>query len=448
VGATTPSQIVTPGVTTPFVSRITAAQSNCCHPNRLSTPFPIHRLMAVSSKRSSSTFPSRLGRRGRGVAGRQPRTPVIGIEAEFTVYVKDEKCLPEQVFRSPQALIRDPMIPRTGRSFHLPSGGALYFDTGVVEVATPIIEIESGCCLRVVRSLWEQIEFVRKELDAWEEKQGSSVRLEGFSTHYNISVPAAGAAHAWRLAKTLTFLLHPAVMLLAANRLSTGVGVRPRGNRVEVTVDFTPDPALMLATTAFIVGVVLEVLDWSRISVGEMTKRGNPVIEGFAPCRHTSRKGFLARHDCFPKNPFATDPNEETWRVTDGRTLSLRQIATEIALPFRNRIRQVADKTVVRHILAVLSGSARSLLDFPERPRRYEDAGRDIDFNRRGMRTLPRSRYEKVIRRVITHEPIQVGRSLYRPERMQGWYEISFRNTRTGHLRIFNLDDLARHCAV
>ena len=38
------------------------------------------------------------------------------------------------------------------------------------------------------------------------------------------------------------------VMMLAANRKSTGIGVRPRGNRVEVTADFTPDASLMIAT--------------------------------------------------------------------------------------------------------------------------------------------------------------------------------------------------------
>ena len=64
-------------------------------------------------------------------------------------------------------------LPRTGRSYHLPSGGALYFDTGVVEVATPIIELEPACCLRVVRSLWEQIAFVREELDHWELRTGA-----------------------------------------------------------------------------------------------------------------------------------------------------------------------------------------------------------------------------------------------------------------------------------
>ncbi len=31
-------------------------------------------------------------------------------------------------------------------------------------------------------------------------------------------------------------------MLVGANRRSTGIGVRPRGNRIEITADFTPDP--------------------------------------------------------------------------------------------------------------------------------------------------------------------------------------------------------------
>src|SRR5438094_2652929 len=123
------------------------------------------------------------------IAESAPQKPVIGFEAEFTLFVRDKKRRPEHVFKTPQTIVRDRMIPRTGRSFHMPSGGAVYFDTGVIEVATPIIEIESGCCVRVVRSLWEQIEFLRAELDAWEQRRGRAVRLEGFSAHYNISLP-------------------------------------------------------------------------------------------------------------------------------------------------------------------------------------------------------------------------------------------------------------------
>jgi hypothetical protein len=109
------------------------------------------------------------GRRARKLApALRPSVPVIGLESEFTLYVQEEKRLPEHVFRNPQQIVRERMIPRAGRSFHLPSGGALYFDTGVIEVATPIIELEPGCCVRAVRSLWEQIAYVRGELDAWE----------------------------------------------------------------------------------------------------------------------------------------------------------------------------------------------------------------------------------------------------------------------------------------
>ena len=387
------------------------------------------------------------GRRTRAVA--QPQQPCIGLEAEFTLYVDGEKRLPEHVFRNPRHVVRAPMIPREGRSWHLPSGGALYFDTGVIEVATPIIEINRGCCVRAGRSLWEQIAYVREELNAWETERGCNVRLEGFSAHYNISIARAlSTAQMHQLALLLTYLLHPPVMLLASNRLSTGVGVRPREGRIEITVDFTPDPDLMVAAASLITGIVLAVSEWPEHDLGVLARRGFPVIAGFQPRAHTSRKGYLARFDCFPRSPFTTDPNSEEWLVTNGRTLSLRRIAHLIAARFRDSIRAVSDADAYKHLFAVLDGRARSLLDFEERPPRYEDVGRVIDWNRRTHRALPRSRYERVIHRVITHRPIRVGAFSYRAERMLGWYEIAFRNLKTGHRRVFTLDDLVRHGAA
>jgi len=82
----------------------------------------------------------------------EPRRTCIGLEAEFSLFVRDEHRKPEHIFRNPQAVIRERTLPRSGRSRHLPSGGAIYFDTGVLEVATPIIEIEKGCCVRAARS--------------------------------------------------------------------------------------------------------------------------------------------------------------------------------------------------------------------------------------------------------------------------------------------------------
>ena len=129
---------------------------------------------------------ARISKTRKGSAQIQPQRPVIGFEAEFTLFVNGRKRRPEAVFGTPQRIVRERMLPRTGRSFHLPSGGAVYFDTGVIEVATPIIEIEPSCCVRAGRSLWEQIAFLRGELDAWERRAGSVARLEGFSTHFNV----------------------------------------------------------------------------------------------------------------------------------------------------------------------------------------------------------------------------------------------------------------------
>ncbi len=68
----------------------------------------------------------------------------MGMEAEFSVTVDGEARRPEDVFGSPRAFVRGDLMHRQGTSYHLPTGGAVYFDTGVVEVATPVIEIERG----------------------------------------------------------------------------------------------------------------------------------------------------------------------------------------------------------------------------------------------------------------------------------------------------------------
>src|SRR3954464_13828022 len=111
----------------------------------------------------------------------------IGLEAEFTVMLDGKPVKPEDVFKSPRRIIRGPLMHRTGRSYHLPTGGAVYFDTGVIEIATPTIEVERSGAARAGRSLWESIRFLREELDAWEQRDGRCVSLAGFSTHYNVS---------------------------------------------------------------------------------------------------------------------------------------------------------------------------------------------------------------------------------------------------------------------
>ncbi len=112
--------------------------------------------------------------------------------------------------------------------------------------------------------------------------------------------------------------------------------------------------------------------------------------------------------------------------------------------PFRREIRRLSDAATLEHIEAVFAGDARSLLDFPERPSAYDDAGHGIDWNRRRVRHWPRTQYEEVIHRVIARNPIQIDGKRYTVQRMQGWYEIVFREVKTGTRRVLNLDDLVR----
>src|SRR5881628_3006889 len=197
----------------------------------------------------------------------------IGMEAEFAVIIDGVQVRPEDTFGSPRRFIREKMMHRTGRSYHLPTGGAVYFDTGVIELATPTIELGRGCAARAGRSLWESIRFLRAELDAWEQTAGHTVQLAGFSTHYNISfdIPDAtrGPRTVERLAWLLTHIIPFPLMLLATNRKSTGIGARPRGNRVEITADFTPDASLMIASATAIVGIIKAVMRWASYELTE-----------------------------------------------------------------------------------------------------------------------------------------------------------------------------------
>jgi hypothetical protein len=390
-------------------------------------------------------------RRGRffsehAALGTPPRA-VIGLEAEFNLLINGRRRRPEKVFGDPSRLVRRRMIPRTGKSFQSPAGGAIYFDTGVIEVATPIVELEPGCCYRATRLLWEQIRYLRVELDHWAKRNRCECCLQGFSTHYNFSFPAARNSkfrNSTKLAYLLAHILPVPVVLLATNRQSSAVGVRPRKARLEMTADFTPDSTLMLATCAFIAGAVKTVLRWEHFGLRELSRHGIPRITPFRLRKHSSRRGWRVTTDSFGRNPFISDINAPLWKLRDGRILSLRAIAAEILRPFRRRIRQISDGTTLNHIAAVFAGDARSLLDFEKRPETYDDVGRAVDWGRRQKRPWSRSKYEKIIHRVIAREPLRIGQKRYRVTRMNGWYQVDFREIGTNRRCTFNLDELVQ----
>jgi hypothetical protein len=376
------------------------------------------------------------------------RLAAVGLEAELSLFIDERPEKPEKIFGTPRAFIRGPLHHRTGRSYQLPTGAAVYFDTGVIELATPPIELERGCMVRACRLLWESIALVRAELDAWEHRTHHAVRLAGFSAHYNVSIDAGlRGARLDQLARLLTYILPAPAMLLAVNRTSNGIGVRPRGDRIEVTADFTPIPTLMIAAGSLITGIIRDVARWPSHRITSMDRKHIPRIRGFRPIPHTSRKGWLARFDCFPQNPMMTDPNGPVWRLT-GRAgkASLREIGTEIFNQFRRPIARIADPLSLRVIRAVLSGREPSLLDLPQRPSEYDDVGRLCSWRPRHSELAPeRSRLEQVVLHALAGDKLRLDGADYTPTGMRGWSRIVFRRDSDGKQITFALDDLLDH---
>lgn len=427
--------------------------------------------------------------------------PVIGLESEFKVFIDDEEVTPEDVWRTPGAFIDRPLLRRTGKSSQLPTGGAVYFDGGVIEVVTPVIEIAPQCTARVVRSVWEQIGFVRDQLDRWEERNGKRVRLQAFSCHCNISFELGREERSrdrtiQKLALLLAHLLPVPVIVAGANRRSTAVGVRPRRDRIEITLDFTPDPGLMSATIALIVGIVRDVISWPSYRMTELGERGIPAIDNVTVGKHPSRNGWVVRDYHFPRSPFTADPGEPVWDTRDGRR-SLRAIALDIAMAFRDSIRRASDPFGFRLLFAVLRGETPSLLDLKDRPSAYDDIGRETRWGqvlpelgnysagrrredveqlappwrgeapdrrahvrmprrsteRRGrdrrasaavaLPRLTRSAYEKVFLKLGSGKRLKIGDELLTPVAVKGWYHSVFVNPK-GEERLLSIDQILR----
>ncbi len=164
-------------------------------------------------------------------------------------------------------------------------------------------------------------------------------------------------------------------MLVASNRRSTGVGVRPRGGRIEVTVDFTPDPGLMIAAAALITGIGREVMSWPSYDLSLLSRLPIPVVGGVIPGKHTTRKGWLTKDFHYPQSPYTSDVNAPIWKTQFGETVSLRTMGARAAWFFRHSIRKYSDPFSMRLLFAILSGRAPSLLELSDRPSAYEDAG-------------------------------------------------------------------------
>src|SRR5436305_5101411 len=285
--------------------------------------------------------------------------PAIGMESEFNVWIDEIEVDPREYWGHPGAFIDRPLLPREKSSLQLPTGGAVYFDRGVIEVVTPVIELAPSSTARMVRNLWEQIGFVRDQLTRWGKENSHTVRLKAYSSHYSVSyeIPKRQQnkhRNIQKLALLLAYVLPVPVMVAGGNRRSTGVGVRPRGNRLEVTVDFTPDPGLMIATATLIVGIVREVMSWPSYELSLLRTLPIPVIDGVVPGKHTTRKGWLTKDFHYPQSPYTSDIDAPIWKTQFGEMMSLRTMAKRTAWYFRRSIRTFSDPFSFRLLFAIL----------------------------------------------------------------------------------------------
>ncbi|HXI12476.1 MAG TPA: hypothetical protein VNM92_07500 [Thermoanaerobaculia bacterium] len=331
-------------------------------------------------------------------------TAVIGLESEFFVYIDGEEIVPETYWKQPSAFIDQPLLKRSLKAFQLPTGGAVYFDGGVIEVVTPGIEIGPNASAQVVRNLWDQIAFVRDQLTRWGKENGKDVRLTAFGTHYNISFELPREERSkdrtiQKLALLLAHVLPMPVILIGGNRRSTGIGVRPRRNRIEVTLDFTPDPGLMVATASLILGIVRDIMSWPSYRIEVLDEVAVPVPGDVKPGRHTTRKGWLTKDYHFPQSPFTCDVNEAIWKTRSGEVMSLREIASRTAWFFRDSIRRYSDPFSFRLLFSILWGQTPSMLELADRPQAYEDVGHAVRWgtvipelaNYRGINRSPQA---------------------------------------------------------
>lgn len=144
----------------------------------------------------------------------------------------------------------DPTDPHAQRC---PWGGVVTADGPEAEVATPPVDVSPGGVADVVALAATGRAVLGSAL-------GSGYRLEGYSTHLNVSVPRHRDQ---RLAFRFATIFAPSLMLLLDRPTSPGLLVRPRPGRLELGGEFADGAPLGVALT-FAIGATLAASTLSR----------------------------------------------------------------------------------------------------------------------------------------------------------------------------------------
>ena len=161
----------------------------------------------------------------------------------------------------------------------------------------------------------------------------------------------------------------------------------------------------MIATATLIVGIVREAMSWPSYALDRLDRLPIPTVAGVVPGKHTTRKGWLTKDFQYRHSPYTSDVDAPLFTARDGRTLSVRQIAREVAWYFRHSIRRHSDPFSFRLLFALLDGRLRSMLELPDRPEAYEDVGASCRWGR-VLPDLARPREAAAAAATIASEPV------------------------------------------
>ena len=202
------------------------------------------------------------------------------------------------------------------------------------------------------------------------------MRLEAFSCHFNISYELPRDERnrnrtIQKLALLLAHLLPVPVIVAGANRRSTGLGVRPRRDRIEITLDFTPDPGSWPPPRRSSSASCARSSPGRRTASRSCAARGIPVVDGVTPGNTPRATAGSSRDFHFPRNPFTT-ADRRAGVEADRRThaLDARHRPGDAAY-FAGSIRRWSDPFSYRDPLLGPGGETPSLLDLADRPPAY-----------------------------------------------------------------------------
>ncbi len=167
----------------------------------------------------------------------------LGVEHEYRVHGPDGPVDFRAVVDGLDLGVRaDPTDPHAQRGRW---GGVVTADGAEAEVATPPVLAGPGATAEVAA-------LARRGRDALRAALGEDHRLEGYSTHLNVSAPRRGDR---RLAMLFATVFAPSLMLLLDRTTSPGLLVRPRPGRLELGGEFCEGEDLEVALV-FALGAV------------------------------------------------------------------------------------------------------------------------------------------------------------------------------------------------